>query len=43
MGRLTRQEQLVLCFALGLLLIGWAVKTWRQAHPAEQTPAPMVD
>jgi hypothetical protein len=30
---LTRQEQLVLCIVLGLLLTGWAVKTYRTAHP----------
>jgi hypothetical protein len=34
MNRLTRQEQLVLCVVLGLLLIGWAVKWYRAAHPA---------
>jgi hypothetical protein len=33
---LTKQEQLVLCTVLGLLLMGWAVKTYRTAHP---TPA----
>jgi len=33
---LTKQEQLVLCIVLGLLLTGWAVKAWRTAHP----PAP---
>jgi len=31
---LTKQERLVLCIVLGLLLTGWAVKTWREAHPA---------
>jgi hypothetical protein len=31
--RLTKQEQLVLCVALGLLLTGWAVKIYRTAHP----------
>jgi len=31
---LTKQEQLVLGIVLGLLLTGWAVKTWRAAHPA---------
>jgi hypothetical protein len=36
MNRLTRQEQWVLCLALGLLLLGWGVKAWRTAHP----PAP---
>jgi hypothetical protein len=30
---LTKQEQLFLCIVLGLLLTGWAVKTWRAAHP----------
>jgi hypothetical protein len=34
-NRLTRQEQLVLCFVLGLLLTGWAVKAYRTAHPPE--------
>jgi hypothetical protein len=32
-NRLTRQEQLVLCMVLGLLLTGWAVKAYRTAHP----------
>ena len=32
-NRLTKQEQLVLCLVLGLLLTGWAVKAWRTAHP----------
>ena len=32
-NRLTKQEQLVLCVVLGLLLTGWAVKTYRAAHP----------
>jgi hypothetical protein len=31
--RLTKQEQLVLCISLGLLLTGWAVKAYRTAHP----------
>jgi hypothetical protein len=30
---LTKQEQMFLCIVLGLLLTGWAVKTWRAAHP----------
>ncbi|MGA2854099.1 MAG: hypothetical protein ABSE90_08220 [Verrucomicrobiota bacterium] len=34
MKGLTKQEQLVLCIVLALLLTGWAVKTWRAAHPA---------
>ena len=33
-NRLTKQEQLVLCIVLGLLLTGWAVKAYRTAHPA---------
>jgi hypothetical protein len=32
-NRLTRHEQLVLCIVCGLLAVGWAVKTWRTAHP----------
>lgn len=38
MNVLTKQEQLVLCVVLGLLLMGWAVKTYRAAHP----PAKLV-
>jgi hypothetical protein len=34
MNRLTKQERMVLCIVLGLLLTGWAVKTYRTAHPA---------
>jgi hypothetical protein len=34
MNVLTKQEQLVLCVVLGLLLLGWAVKTYRAAHPS---------
>jgi hypothetical protein len=33
-NRLTKQEQLVLCVVLGLLLTGWAVKAYRMAHLA---------
>jgi hypothetical protein len=33
MNVLTKQEQLVVCLVLGLLLMGWAVKTYRAAHP----------
>jgi hypothetical protein len=35
-NRLTKQEQMVLCIILGLLLTGWGVKAYRTAHP----PAP---
>lgn len=40
-SRLTRQEQLVLCVVLALLLTGWVVKTCRlaSARPAS-TQAP---
>jgi hypothetical protein len=39
---LTKQEQTVLCVVLGLLLMGWAVKAYRTAHPPAQLvqPAP---
>jgi hypothetical protein len=43
MDRLTKQEQLVLCIVLGLLLTGWAVKAYRTSHPpvaAVQTATP---
>jgi hypothetical protein len=30
---LTRQQQLFLCAVALLLLLGWAVKAWRSAHP----------
>ena len=36
-NRLTKQEQLVLCIVLGLLLTGWAVKAYRTAHPSAVT------
>jgi hypothetical protein len=35
---LTKQEQTVLILVLGLLLVGWAVKYYRTAHP----PVPIV-
>jgi hypothetical protein len=36
--RLTKQEQLVLCVVMALLLVGAAVKAWRTGHPpAEPT------
>jgi len=34
---LTRQEQIVLCIVLGLLLTGWAVKVYRLSHPPATT------
>jgi len=39
MLHLTKQEQLVLCVIIGLLLVGWAVKTWHTANP----PPPAVE
>jgi len=39
-NRLTKQEQLVLCLVLLLLLTGWAVKTWRAAHPPAAASEP---
>jgi hypothetical protein len=36
----TRQQQLVGCVALFLLLVGWAVKAWRLSHrPAAEISA----
>jgi hypothetical protein len=37
-NRLTKQEQLFLIIVLGLLLTGWAVKTYRTAHFAATKP-----
>jgi len=34
---LTKQEQIVLCLTIALLLTGWAVKVYRTAHPAAPT------
>jgi len=31
--RLTKQQQWVLCTILALLVVGWAVKVYRAAHP----------
>ena len=36
MTRLTRQEQIVLCVMIVLLLIGLGVKAYRTAHPRMQ-------
>ena len=40
-NRLTKQEQLVLCVVVGLLLLGWAVKTYRAAHPPALVSEPV--
>lgn len=34
---LTKQEQWVLAAVLSLLLLGWAVKAYRTAHPSTQS------
>lgn len=34
---MTHQEKRVLCLILGLLLLGWAVKTYRVAYPPAAT------
>jgi hypothetical protein len=31
---LTKQEQMVLCLTITLVLTGWAVKVYRTAHPS---------
>ncbi len=36
---LTRQQKWIIGLAVGLLLLGWVVKTWRLAEPK---PAPAV-
>ena len=36
-NHLTKQEQLVICVVLGLLLTGWAVKTYRASHASMTT------
>ena len=41
MFRLTKQEQLVLCLVLGLLLTGWVVKAYRTAHPPVTMTQPL--
>jgi hypothetical protein len=40
MLRLTRQERKVLSLALLLLLAGWAIKSYRAAHPSDRDLAP---
>ena len=37
MFKLTQQEQLVVAFFAGMLLLGTAVKHWRTAHPPSQS------
>jgi hypothetical protein len=40
MHYLTQQQRMVLTTLVGLLLTGWAVRAWRQSHPAPGTGAP---
>jgi hypothetical protein len=40
-SHLTKQEQIVLCVVIGLLLTGWAVKAYRQAHPPVAATLPV--
>lgn len=42
MGHLTRREQRVLCAVIGLLLIGWAVRTWRLSQVPTEPAAVQV-
>jgi predicted metal-binding membrane protein len=35
---LTTQERRVIAVVVGLLLLGWAVKAWRTAHPSAPAP-----
>ena len=37
-NHLTKQEQMFLIVVLGLLLTGWAVKTYHTAHPPAAVP-----
>ena len=38
MKYLTKEQQIVLCVIIFLLLTGLAVKTWRTAHPKPWEP-----
>jgi hypothetical protein len=40
MNWLTKQEQLVICIVIGLLVTGLAVKCYRTAHPATTATQP---
>jgi hypothetical protein len=42
MFNLTRQQQMVICAVIFLLVLGWTVKAWRARHsapPADPAPA----
>lgn len=39
---LTKEEQMVLCIVMMLLLTGWAVKAYRTANAAQNAPIPAV-
>ncbi len=40
---LTKQEQMVLCIVILLLLLGWGVRTYRLAHPPLERPNPSAN
>jgi hypothetical protein len=40
--QLTRQEQFVICLVMGLLLMGLAVKVYRERHVNLDAPQPPV-
>lgn len=42
MNRLTRQEQLLLCIVVALLLTAWALSAYRAAHPPKTAIAGSV-
>ena len=41
MSWLTKQEQLIICIVIGLLVTGLAVKYYREAHPATMSSQPV--
>lgn len=41
MFRLTKREQFVLCLIAVMLLVGFAVKAYRTAHPRAVRPEPI--
>jgi hypothetical protein len=43
MSRLTRQEQWFVAMVIGLLLVGWGVKTYRTMHPPATAPAQLTE
>jgi hypothetical protein len=41
MNWLTKQEQMIICLVIGLLVTGLAVKYYRTAHPATTSSQPV--